>query len=197
MSELLLRGAADGRLVAMTDLRDGSPPAPAIAEARAAGAAELWAYGHGLDEHGFEPAHGYARLHADALPPGDPLPESDDLDAIVSLLERCYVGLWGHWLPERELVAQTVARPQVRHLVLGKEGICRVNTSERLVDAPGLVAEARSPDAYARLVLGAAALLGDGPADLESWGDPPETIGAYEALGFRIEVRLQGWRLPI
>ena len=192
---LLLRHAADGRLVAMADLRDGSPPAPVITEARAAGADELWAYGHGLDEHGFEPANGYARLHADALPPGDPLPETDDLDTIVSLLERCYVGLWGHWLPVRDLVATTVARPNVRHVVLVDEGICRVDTSERLIDAPGLVRGARSPERYARLVLGAAALLGDGPADLESWGDSPETIGAYEALGFRVEVRLQGWRL--
>lgn len=192
---VLLRHAADGRLVAMADLRDGSPPAPAIAEARDGGATELWAYGHGLDEHGFEPAHGYARLHADLLPPGEPLPESDDLDAIAALLERCYVGLWGHWLPDRELVAQTVAKPQLRHLVLGDEGICRVNTSERLIDAPGLVPGARSPEGYERLVLGAAALLGEGPADLESWGDPPETVAAYEALGFRAEVVLQGWRL--
>jgi len=194
---LLLRQSADGRLVAMAALRDGSPPAPAIAEARAGGAVELWAYGHGLDQHGFEPANGYARLHADALPSGEPLPDSDDLDGIVGLLERCYVGLWGHWLPDRELVAQTVAKPHVRHVVLAEEGVCRVDVSGRLIDAPGLVPEARSPERYARLVLGAAALLGTGPADLESWGDPPETIGAYEELGFRAEVRLQGWRLPI
>lgn len=194
---VLLRQAADGRLVAMADLRDGSPPTPAIAEARAGGAVELWAYGHGLDEHGLEPADGYTRLHADRLPAGEPLPESDDLDAIMALLERCYVGLWGHWRPDRELVAQTLARPNLRHLVLANEGICRVNVSERLIDAPGLVAEARSPERYARLVLGAAALLGDGAADLESWGDSPETIAAYGTLGFRPEVQLQGWRLPI
>jgi len=193
---LLLRHAADGRLVAMADLRDGSPPAPAVAEARTGGAVEVWAYGHGLDEHGYEPANGYTRLHVDSLPPGEPLPTTDDLDAIVALLERCYIGLWGHWLPDRELVAQTVAKPHLRHPVDGDEGICRVNTAERLIDAPGLVPDARSPERYARLVLGAAALLGDGPADLESWGDPAETIGAYEALGFRAEVRLQGWRLP-
>ena len=194
---LLLRQAADGRLVAMADLRDGSPPSPAIAEARQGSAVELWAYGHGLDEHGFEPAPGYARLHADRLPPGEPLPESDDLDAIVTLLERCYVGLWGHWLPDRDLVALTAAKPHVRHLVLDDHGLCRVNTSERLIDAPGLAQAVRSPERYARLVLGAAALLGDGPADLESWGDPDDTIDAYEALGFRAEVLLQGWRLPI
>jgi hypothetical protein len=179
----------------MADLRDGSPPAPTIAEAREGGAVELWAYGHGLDEHGFEPAPGYARLHAERPAPGEPLVETEDLDAIVALLERCYVDLWGHWLPDRALVAQTVERPHVRHLVLGEEGICRVNLSERLIDAPGLVPEARTPERYAQLVAGAAALLGDGPADLESWGDAPETIRAYEALGFRIEVRLQGWRL--
>jgi hypothetical protein len=46
-------------------------------------------------------------------------------------------------------------------------------------------------------VLGAAALLGPGPASLESWGDAPETIAAYEELGFRVVERLQGWRLRL
>ena len=192
-----MRRAADGRLVAMADLRDGSPPGDAVAAAREGGAVELWAYGHGLDVDGFEPAHGYARLHADRLPGGEALSETEDLDVLVSLLERCYVGLWGHWLPDRKLVSASAARPQVRHLVLGDEGLCRVNTAERSIDAPGLVPEARSPERYARLVLAAASLLGDGPTDLESWGDAPQTLTAYEALGFRAEVVLQGWRKPL
>ena len=116
---------------------------------------------------------------------------------MVSLLERCYVGLWGHWRPDPALVAETASRPQVHHLVLPEGGICRVHTGERLIDAPGLVPEVRSPERYVRLVLGAAAVLGEGPADLESWGDDPETLGAYEALGFRTEVRLRGWRAAL
>ena len=197
MGDVLLRAAADGRQVAMVDLRDGRSPDQAMADARSGGAVELWAYGHGLDACGFDPAHGYTRLHAEVLPAGEPLEPAGDLEAVVSLLERCYVGLWGHWSPDRALVAETVARPHVHHLVLPEGGICRVHTGERLIDAPGLVPELRSPERYARLVLGAAALLGDGAADLESWGDDPETLGAYEALGFRAEVRLQGWRLPL
>ena len=104
---LLLRAAADGTLVAMADLRGAVSPADAIAEATSGGAVELWAYGERLAEHGFEPAPGYTRLRAEELPPGEPLDETQDLNVIVSLLERCYLGLWGHWLPDRGLVAQS------------------------------------------------------------------------------------------
>ncbi len=46
-------------------------------------------------------------------------------------------------------------------------------------------------------MLGAASLLGPGPASIESWGDAPETITAYETLGFRVEETQQGWRLRL
>ena len=78
--------------------------------------------------------------------------------------------------------------------MLGDDGLCRVDMADRAIDAPGVVPEARSPERYAQLVLGACALLGPGPATIESWGDPSATIAAYEGLGFRIEDRLQGWR---
>jgi hypothetical protein len=194
---LVLRAAADGTQVAMADLRGAESPADAVAEARRAGAVELWAYGDGLEAHGFEPAAGYARLRAEQLPAGESLPETGDLDVILSLLERCYAGLWGHWRPDRELVEQSAARAGLHHLLLGDVGLCRVDEAAREIDAPGLAAEARSPERYARLVLGAAALLGPGPASLESWGDAPETIAAYEELGFRVVERLQGWRLRL
>ncbi len=194
MSELLVRTAADGRLVGMVDLRVGGSAEDAIAEAEARGAVELWAYGDELAAHGFEPADGYVRLRAELLPPGEPIDETADLDRIVALLDRCYVGLWGHWRPDRDAVARAVGRPDLHHLVLADDGLCRVDVADRAIDAPGVVPDARSPEQYAQLVLGACALLGPGPATIESWGDPSATIAAYEALGFRIEDRLQGWR---
>ncbi len=194
MSELLVRAAADGRLVGMVDLRVGGSAEDAIAEAEARGAVELWAYGHELAAHGFEGADGYVRLRAEVLPAGAPLDETGELDRIVALLERCYVGLWGHWRPDPDAVARSVGRTDLHHLVLGDDGLCRVDMADRAIDAPGVAPEARSPERYAQLVLGACALLGPGPATIESWGDPSATIAAYEALGFRVEDRLQGWR---
>ena len=59
------------------------------------------------------------------------------------------------------------------------------------------VPQGRSPDAYASLLIAACAVLGLGPADLDSWGDDDETIGAYEDLGFDVVERVQGWELEL
>ena len=47
------------------------------------------------------------------------------------------------------------------------------------------------------LELYACAVLGEGPGDLESWGDTDEVIEAYDDLGFDIVERVQGWELRI
>jgi hypothetical protein len=66
-----------------------------------------------------------------------------------------------------------------------------------LIDGPGVLPERRSADAYASLLVSACAVLGAGPADLDSWGDADETIEAYEDLGFDIVERVQGWELEL
>lgn len=48
---------------------------------------------------------------------------------------------------------------------------------------------------YARLVLGACAVLGEGPADLDSWGDAPDVLAGYRALGFDVVEQLDGYEL--
>ena len=65
------------------------------------------------------------------------------------------------------------------------------------LEALGVLPEARSPDAYASLLLHACAVLGEGPATLESWGDSESVLEAYEDLGFDVVERVQGWELAL
>jgi hypothetical protein len=76
-------------------------------------------------------------------------------------------------------------------------GLCTVFPGERLVDGPGVLPGAREPAAYERLLLGACAELGAGPIDLDSWGDDPAVITAYEQLGFAVMERVGGWQLRL
>jgi hypothetical protein len=76
-------------------------------------------------------------------------------------------------------------------------GICTVFPDVRLVDGPGVCRSHRTPDAYVRLLDGACALLGDGPIDLDSWGDAAEVIEAYERRGFQTVESIGGWKLQL
>jgi hypothetical protein len=195
--DVLLSTASDGRVVAEADLAEDDP-GEAIAQARAGGAALVWAHGgHGLERHGFRPAGAYRRLHADAVPPGSELPRSTSPDRLFRLLDDGYRGLWGHKRVLRERVDALAARDDLVHVVLGEIGVCRVEPDDRLIDGPGVVPGARDPANYARLVLGACAVLGDGPGTLDSWGDAPEVIAAYNALGFVTVEEVQGYELEL
>jgi hypothetical protein len=117
---------------------------------------------------------------------------------------RCYEGLWGHntvtpaalehWLPTLDtrgvfflfgsdgaLVGMVRATPQAADgRLVG------------MVDAPGVVAQWRSADLYRPLLLHALAwLTPQAPTDyrIESWGDDPAVIAAYQAVGFTITRR--------
>jgi hypothetical protein len=76
-------------------------------------------------------------------------------------------------------------------------GLCTIFPSERLIDGPGVLPRARGPSAYVRLLLGACAELGSGTVDLESWGDDPAVIAAYEELGFAVVERATGWQFRL
>ena len=56
---------------------------------------------------------------------------------------------------------------------------------------------ARSVDAYASLLLCACAVLGAGPAELDSWGDSDEVLEAYEDLGFDVVEQVLGWEVTL
>ena len=163
--------------------------------ARAAGAELLWVHTNDdLSTAGFRRAGAYVRMHAAEVPVrarrAVPLLEERDY---ADVLARSYRGLWGH------KSVSPLAEPPEGAVVVGVPvvGICRVWPAERLIDGPGVLTEGRSPDAYASLLLSACAVLGPGSADLDSWGDDDEVLGAYEDLGFDVVERVQGWELAL
>ena len=166
-----------------------------VGAARAAGAELLWVHSNDdLSAFGFRRAGAYVRMHADDVPvrPGRAVPLLEERD-YADVLARAYRGLWGH------KAVSPLAEPPAGAVVVGVPvvGICRVWVAERLIDAPGVLPEGRSPDAYASLLLSACAVLGPGPADLDSWGEDDEVLEAYEDLGFDVVERVQGWELAL
>jgi hypothetical protein len=162
------------------------------ATARSAGAQLLWVHSNDdLSAHGFRRTGAYVRMHADEVPLRGREPSMLEERDYAEVLARAYSGLWGH------KHVSPLAQPPDDEVVVGVPvvGLCRVFPADRLIDGPGVLPEGRSPDAYASLLVAACAVLGAGPADLDSWGDAEETIEAYEDLGFDIVERVQGWEL--
>ncbi|HEY8646157.1 MAG TPA: hypothetical protein VIL77_09795 [Gaiellaceae bacterium] len=164
------------------------------AAAHAEGAQLLWVHSNDdLSAHGFRRAGAYVRMHADEVPLRGREPSMLEERDYAEVLARAYSGLWGH------KHVSPLAQPPDDAVVVGLPvvGLCRVFVAERLIDGPGVLPEGRSPDAYASLLVAACAVLGAGPADLDSWGDAEETIEAYEDLGFDVVDRVQGWELEL
>jgi len=170
--------------------------APAGADAaRAEGAELLWVHtNEDLSAHGFRRAGAYVRMHADDVPLRQRVePTLLEERDYAEVLARAYAGLWGH------KHVSPLAEPPEGSVVVGVPvvGLCRVFPAERLIDGPGVLPEGRSADAYASLLLQACAVLGAGPADLDSWGDGDDVLEAYEDLGFDVVERVQGWELAL
>jgi hypothetical protein len=164
------------------------------AAARAAGAELLWVHANDdLSAHGFRRAGAYVRMHAGEVPVRKREPSFIEERDYAEVLARAYSGLWGH------KHVSPLAEPSEGAVVVGVPvvGLCRVFPADRLIDGPGVLPEGREPDAYASLLVSACAVLGAGPADLDSWGDADETIEAYEDLGFDVVERVQGWELEL
>ena len=131
------------------------------------------------------------------IPPGDSLPELSP-DQFATAQDAGFRGLWGH-----KLVAPG-AEPPPGAVVLGlydrdePVGLCTVFPADRLVDGPGVRADLRNrPDVHVRLLLAACGELGPGSVDVESWGDDPAVIAAYEKVGFAVVERNGGWQLVL
>lgn len=176
------------------ELGDEEQPGRWIERARGREADVLWLHTNAdLTAAGFERFPGYVRLRAERAPAGEPLPRLAPED-YAATQDGAFRGLWGHKLVTPD------AEPQPRAVVLGlyerdeAVGLCTVFPGERLVDGPGVVAGARDRARYERLLLGACAELGPGPIDVESWGDDPAVIAAYERLGFAAVERVTGWQ---
>ncbi len=188
--------SSDGVSFAEAEL-DGGDPERVVERARECGATLVWVHANSdLSRFGFSRRNGYARLRANVLPPGEALPRLANTD-YARMLEGVYRGLWGH----KQVAAD--AMPPLGAVVLGLYdraepiGMCRVFPKARLIDGPGLLPKARDPGRYARLLLGACALLGPGPADLESWGDAADVVDAYVGLGFAVAEQVGGWELRL
>jgi hypothetical protein len=165
-----------------------------IEAARAEGAQLLWLHSNDdLSAHGFRHAGAYVRMHADEVPVRSREPSLLEERDYAEVLARAYSDLWGH------KHVSPLAQPPEDAIVVGLPvvGLCRVFPAERRIDGPGVLPEGRSADAYASLLVAACAVLGPGPADLDSWGDDEETIEAYEDLGFDVVERVQGWELQL
>ncbi len=188
---MTLQISVDGtRIVELEGLVDG-----AVEAARAEGAELLWVHTNDdLSSLGFRRAGAYVRMHADEVPVRarrePPVLEERDYPEVLA---RAFTGLWGH------KHVSPRATPPEGAIVIGVPvvGLCIVFPEQRLIDGPGVLPEGRSPDAYASLLVSACTALGQGPADLESWGDADEVLGAYEDLGFDVVERVSGWELAL
>lgn len=184
----MIQVSVDGkRLVELESFAPGDDDA-----ARSEGAELIWVHTNDdLDAYGFRRAGAYVRMHAESVPVRKrEVPRIEERD-YAEVLARAYAGLWGH------KHVSPLAEPPEDAVVVGVPvvGLCTVFPGARLIDGPGVLPEGRSPDAYASLLVSACTLLGEGPADLDSWGDEPDVLEAYEDLGFDVVERVQGWEL--
>jgi hypothetical protein len=189
--------SADGARVAEVELESTAEVRPAVAAARRLGVERLWVHASAdLEAFGFRPAGAYVRMHADEIHTASSWELLRDKD-YAPTLARAYLGLWGHKLVLPE------AEPPEGAVVVGVYeqgrpiGLCRVFVADRLIDAPGVIPEARSPARYAGLLAAACATIGNGDASVDSWGDEDTTIEAYRSLGFEVVERVQGWELDL
>ena len=199
VAELHVCVSADGFRVVEADLSAATADEirATVAAARQCGAWRLWAYGGDLESYGFRADGGYTRLHATECPPGEELPIETDPARVALLVAGAYLGVWGHKEIGEDFAERVAAQPNLTHVVLDDVGICRIDRDARVIDGPGVAPGARTLERYLRLVLAACAVLGPGEATIESWGDSPEVLAAYQTLGFAIAERLDGWSLDL
>jgi hypothetical protein len=193
LTDFLEATSSDGRRVLEADLGDESP-AVWVELAREREVELLWLHtNRDLSGDGFERFPGYVRLRTASPPRGEPLPRLRP-EHFAPIQDAAFRGLWGHKLVTPE------SAPPAGAIVLGlyerqdPVGLCTIFPADRLVDGPGVLPGARRPDAYVRLLLAACAELGSGSVDMDSWGDDPAVIAAYEELGFAVVERNDGWQ---
>jgi len=131
--------------------------------------------------------------------------EVDHLPTLVEALNRGYAGLHGHNRTTEDAFEPHLSdldrdgllllfAPDGRVAGIGgaKFDPSRTERNEvptGRVDSPGLVPEHRSLALYEALLLAGVAYLrqaGMAWAELESWGDDPEVLARYQALGFMV-----------
>jgi hypothetical protein len=192
-SRFALFRASDGSSVAEVDLGRGACALPTlIEEARSAGAQRLWVHATAVGaDLGFRQLGGYARLEAEHLTNRVDLARPP-LHLVRRLMLACFAGVWGHHEPSEPDPSDTFVG---LHEAGAWIGICELDPATGWIDGPGVIPGLRTPDRYARLVRGAAALVHSSPVALETWGDSEETLDAYRQLGFTLLEYVPGWEL--
>ena len=164
---------------------------------------------------GFAEVSAYVQLRADAgqsfpkpaWPDGftiHPWRGEADLPTLVEAANRSYGDQWGHiiatledwthWLPEIDPRGLAFLYAADGALAGMSRATLRASDGRRIgvIDAPGVIPAWRSVEVYRALLLHAISWLA--PQDpteyiVESWGDDPAVIAAYQALGFSISQR--------
>ncbi len=130
---------------------------------------------------------------------------ANDFPLLLDMYNRAFQGLWGHW---EHVTAENLhgfmegMNPAGISLLFTQAGevvgTCHGETnmqqlSERrgkrtgYLDSPGVVPEQRANNLYLPLLLHAANwVCGQEPVDIEmeSWGDDPQVLAQYQAVGF-------------
>jgi mycothiol synthase len=212
-SALLRRALDHARALGATDAscyaEEGDAGASAFAAAR-----------------GLTPAPGYTRLIApgDTPFPAPTLPDGytirpcrgeEDAALFIESANTCYAGLWGHNVLSEDAGRDWFASldPAGVYFLFAPDGALvgrgHVQRIERdgqptgYLDAPGIIPALRGAALYVPLLLWGAAWLASNPAGpvarylLESWGDDPTTIAAYQSLGFLLDRRETAYRSPL
>ena len=184
-----------GDLIAEAELDPGElgQLASLADEARASGSRLCVYTTADLSGAGFQRREGYRRLTSADAPAGKPLPVLEAA-AVREIWPRSFMGQWGHHLVEPASY-DAIKDAVFLGLPDGDSwlGICRVECGRRHIDGPGFAGWAGDAAAAQALVLAAGALLGHGPATLETWGDQAEP---YLALGYQVAEECPGWELP-
>ena len=131
----------------------------------------------------------------------------DHLPTLVEALNRGFEGLLGHHrTTEAEFASrtspeldwdgtfipsfrsETVALPETAGAELAPDLSERNGVLSGRVSSPGVVSEKRTLELYGALLLSGVDYLKDQGAvraELQSWGDAPETVQLYTSLGFK------------
>jgi hypothetical protein len=188
--------APDGASIAEAELTAGHHGAveDLIRRALALGVDKLWVHAHVVGAGlGFTHRGSYTRLSAPRPPDPVALPYPPR-ERIPEIQRLCFSGVWGRQDPGPPDPDSVFVALHERGSWVG---ICEIDPDAQWIDGPGVAPGFRTPDRYARLVRGAAAYLREEPVLIETWGDAPSTLEAYESLGFEVASSVSGWELVL
>jgi hypothetical protein len=196
--------SSDGRSVAESLIADLDQAHELLAAARKAGTHLAWAHSAtDLSDLGFTGKWGFRKVTGQpsrVAAVEDVVPLADAEDG-PDLWASAYRGQWGHKTPQPdewpfELPPGTVTLSLRRAGEIA--GVCRVDPSSGMIDAPGVVPAHRAEvSGYEALLVAAIALVAAPEVAVESWGDGPERLAVCECLGLTTAEYTPGWEFVL